>query len=121
MENRFNLADNYLTSLSSDIDLYNNIWLSNTTSLLHGPRPADKTSLAFDIAKSLTDRNMTVFYLTTGNLSSAIKDKIKGNSRLYVHKPEFSAPDDPSDYADIVFKDLEDAVAATGARVFIID
>lgn len=121
MENRFKLADSYLENLTPDVDLYNNIWFANTTSLLHAPREVDKSSLAIDIALGLTKRDMTVFYLTTGRLSQSIYGKIKGNNLLYVHQPEFAAPDDPKDYADIVIKDIEDAITATGASVFIID
>lgn len=121
MENRFKLADGYINTLSPNIDLYNNIWSANTTSLLHAPRKVDKTTLAVDIALSLTAREMTVFYLTTNRFNAAINAKIKGNCRLYVHKSEFSSPDDPADYADIVIKDIEEAITTTGAKVFIID
>ncbi|MDE5554617.1 MAG: hypothetical protein K2J10_05480, partial [Muribaculaceae bacterium] len=79
MENRFNLADGYLNNLPTNADLYNNIWSENTISLLHAPRTADKSALALDIATSLTERNMTVFYLTTNRMSSDFLAKIKGN------------------------------------------
>ena len=121
MENRFKLADAYLNNLPANADLYNNIWSENTISLLHAPRTADKSSLALDIALSLTRRDMTVFYLTACRLGNKLHDKIKGNRRLYVHHSDFASPDDPADYADIVIKDIEDAVAETGAKVFIID
>ena len=121
MENRFKLADSFIGSLSPVADLYNNIWSENSTCLLHAPRDLDKSSLAVDIALSLTARDIPVFYLTGSRLNAALLDKMKGNSRLYIHQSEFSAPDDPEDFADIVFKDLEDAIAATGAKVFIID
>ena len=121
MENRFKLADSFIGSLSPVADLYNNIWSENSTCLLHAPRDLDKSSLAVDIALSLTARDIPVFYLTGSRLNATLLDKMKGNSRLYIHQSEFSAPDDPEDFADIVFKDLEDAIAATGAKVFIID
>ena len=121
MENRFKLADSFIGSLSPVADLYNNIWSENSTCLLHAPRDLDKSSLAVDIALSLTARDIPVFYLTGSRLNAALLDKMKGNSRLYIHQSEFSAPDDPEDFADIVFKDLEDAIVATGAKVFIID
>ena len=121
MENRFKLADSFIGSLSPVADLYNNIWSENSTCLLHAPRDLDKSSLAVDIALSLTARDIPVFYLTGSRLNAALLDKMKGNSRLYIHQSEFSAPNDPEDFADIVFKDLEDAIVATGAKVFIID
>ncbi len=121
MENRFKLANAYIDNLSQKVNLYGSLWESGTTALLHAPREVDKTTLALNIAQSLTARNMTVFYLTTGRLNQSHYGKIKGNRRLYVHQPQFASPDDPADYADIVIKDIEDAIAATGARVFIID
>lgn len=121
MKNRFKLADSYLGSLTQVSDFYNNIWFENTTALLHAPRNIDKSSIAMDIALRLTNNGTPVFYLTTGRLSAGLLHRIEGNLHLYVHQPTFSSPDDPSDYADIVFKDLEEAVKTTGVRVFVID
>ena len=121
MENRFKLADGFIGSLSKLSDLYNNTWSENSTCLLHAPRNLDKSALAVDIALSITARDIPVFYLTTSRLRTELLDRMKGNGRLYVHQSEFSSPDDPTDFADIVFKDLEDAIAQTGVKVFIID
>ncbi len=121
MENRFKLADSYIGTLSPNADLYKNIWSENTACLLHAPRELDKSALAVDIALSITARNTPVFYLTANRLNKSLLDKMKGNRRLYVHQSEFAAPDDPTDFADIVFQDLEDAIAQTGAKVFIVD
>ncbi|MDE7458778.1 MAG: hypothetical protein K2M77_07910, partial [Muribaculaceae bacterium] len=90
MENRFKLADSFIGSLSPVADLYNNIWSENSTCLLHAPRDLDKSSLAVDIALSLTARDIPVFYLTGSRLNAAILDKMKGNSHLYIHQSEFS-------------------------------
>ena len=121
MENRFKLVDAFIGSLSPIADLYDNTWSENSTCLLHAPRNLDKSALAVDIALSITARDIPVFYLTGSRLSTKLLDKMKGNRHLYVHQSEFSSPDDPTDFADIVFKDLEDAIAETGAKVFIID
>lgn len=121
MENRFNLADGYIANLSPVADLYNNIWSSESTCLLHAPRHVDKSSLAVDIALSITAKGISVFYLTANRLSADLLNKMRGNGHLYVHQSEFCTPDDPTDFADIVLKDLEDAIAATGVKVFVID
>ena len=121
MKNRFKLADDYLSTLTPITNLYNNIWFENSTALLHAPKSVDKSAMAVDIALNLTSRNLTVFYLSTNRLNPALHKKIEGNRHLYVHQSEFSTPDDQADFADIVFKDLEDAILETDARVFIID
>lgn len=121
MENRFQLADAYIAKNSSVTDLYKSFWFENTTCLLHAPRERDKTAFALEIARSITDRGMTVFYLTTGRLHPQYLAGMGQNPRLYVHQSDFASPDDTTDYADIVFKDLEDAIAMTGAKIFIID
>lgn len=121
MENRFKLADSFIASLSPVAELYNNIWFENSTCLLHAPLSLDKSTLAVDIALSITERDVPVFYLAANRLNTGLLDKMKGNRRLYVHQSEFATPDDPDDFADIVFRDLEDAIAQTDAKVFIID
>ncbi|MDE6368163.1 MAG: AAA family ATPase [Muribaculaceae bacterium] len=121
MENRFKLADMFIGTLRAVIDLYNNIWSENTTCLLHSPRDCDKSAMAVDIALSITARDIPVFYLTANRLSDKLLGKMRGNRRLYIHQSEFSAPDDPTDFADIVFKDLEDAIAQTDVKVFVVD
>lgn len=121
MENRFKLADDYIVALPKTTDLYNKTWSSNSTCLLHAPREIDKTAVAVDIALDLTARDLDVFYLSVSRLSDDILTKMIGNRHLFVHQSDFAAPDDPTDFADIVFKDLEDAIAATGAKIFIID
>lgn len=121
MENKFSTADSYIAHNSSSVQLYGDLWLENTTALLHAPRAAGKTETAIDIAVSLTSKGNDVFYVTTGRIDNSLFQKIAGNTRLYIHKPEFSAPDDTADYADIVIADIEEAVAETPARIFIID
>lgn len=39
----------------------------------------------------------------------------------YIHSPEFASADDERDYADIVIADIEEAIALTEARIFIVD
>lgn len=121
MKNKFSTADSFIAQNSSSVQLYGDLWLENTTAILHAPRAAGKTERAIDIAVGLTSNGNEVFYLTTGRIDNSLLHKIAGNTRLYVHKPEFSAPDDMTDYADIVIADIEEAIAETSARIFIID
>lgn len=121
MKNKFIKAGVFLAGHSKSKDLYRNLWHENTTSLLHAPRGAGKTAMALDIAVSLTTGGDEVFYLTTGRIDESLHRKIAGNTRLYIHSPQFASPDDPADYADIVIADIEEAIAVTQARIFIID
>lgn len=121
MKNRFSNADDYVSKLGHSTFLYENIWEENTTALLHAPRGAGKTAKALDIAVSLTVDGSEVFFLTTGRIRESLTPKIAGNKKLYVHTPTFESPDDKTDYADLVLADLEDAIAETDARIFIID
>ncbi len=122
MENRFSTVDAYIAANSNTIDLFEDQWQENTTAIMISPREVDKTAKAIDIALGLTSQGRTVFYLTTQRISNANLAKTAGNADLYVHTPEFSQDkDDKTDYADIVIADLEEAVAVTGARIFIID
>lgn len=121
MKNRFTNAISYVSKLVKKTALFKNLWTEGTCALLHSPRGAGKTSLAVDIAKELTDKGSEVFYLTTQDFDSSMVDRLAGNERLYIHKPSFSSPDDQSDYADIVIADLEEAIAVTNAKIFIVD
>lgn len=121
MKNRFSNAVSYVSNLVKKTSLFKNLWSEGTCVLLHSPRGTGKTALAVDIAKDLTDKGSEVFYLTTQDFDSSVVERIAGNERLYIHKPSFSSPDDPADYADIVIADLEEAIAETGAKIFIVD
>lgn len=121
MKNKFIKAGAFLAGHSKSKDLYRNLWHENTTSLLHAPRGAGKTAMALDIAAALTAGGDEVFYLSTGRIDESLHHKIAGNTRLYIHSPQFASPDDPADYADIVIADIEEAIAVTQARIFIID
>lgn len=121
MKNKFQTADIYVTDNRTTTYLADNVWAENTTALLHAPRNAGKTSVAIDMALRLTDGGREVFYLTAGRLPLSELSKVADNKRLYIHSPEFASADDERDYADIVIADIEEAIAVTDARIFIVD
>ena len=121
MEMKFKTAADYVINAGTTDFLFANIWEENTTALIHSPRETDKSATAVDIALSLTASGRTVFYVTTQRLSSALRSRIAGNTGLYVHTPRYLNPEDKTDFADIVIADIEEAIAATPARIFIID
>lgn len=121
MENRFSTADIYVDKNRNSVNLYADIWQENTTALLLSPRVVDKTATAIDIVTSLTSQGNKVFYLTTQRIAKSNLSKITGNTHLYVHSPEFIDAKDPTDFADIVIADIEEAIDSTDARIFVID
>ena len=102
-------------------NLYKNIWKESTTALLHSSRSVDKTTLALDIAESLVARGkQTVYVNTSHNLEDHI-DRLSSNSDLLIFTPAYDSPDDATDYADLVISGIEEIIATTSVRTFIID
>lgn len=122
MEKRFTSAVNFLSELKESTFLYKNIWRENTTALLHSPRETDKTSLAVDIAVSVSATGRKVLYVDTQSLLSTHEEQLKAASdNLFVYIPAYDDPSDETDYADLVIAGIEEAVATAGIRTFVID
>lgn len=122
MEKRFTSAVNFLSELKESTFLYKNIWRENTTSLLHSPRETDKTSLAIDIAVSVSATGRKVLYVDTQSSLSTHEEQLKAASdNLLVYIPAYDDPSDETDYADLVIAGIEKAVTTAGIRTFVID
>lgn len=122
MEKRFTSAVNFLSELKESMFLYKNIWRENTTALLHSPRETDKTSLAVDIAVSVSATGRKVLYVDTQSSLSTHEEQLKAASdNLLVYIPAYDDPSDETDYADLVIAGIEEAVATAGIRTFVID
>lgn len=122
MEKRFTSAVNFLSELKESTFLYKNIWRENTTSLLHSPRETDKTSLAVDIAVSVSATGRKVLYVDTqSSLSTHVEQLKVASDNLLVYIPSYDDPSDETDYADLVIAGIEEAVATAGIRTFVID
>ena len=121
MENRFKTADEYVCNLNNRPNLYSECWQSNSTALICASDKNDRTALALNIILQLATDNQKVFYLTTQSFSKPNIQKIKHSKNIYVHTPEYINSDDTTDYADLALKDLEEAIATTGATILVVD
>ena len=118
MNHKFVNAKRFFSQSNKPVYLYQNIWKKGTTALLHSPRVIDKTPLAMAIADSIACKGTEVLFVdTVGRL-----DDLKAESdRLYIFTPEFESIDDKSDYADLVFEAIEQAVRTTSIRTFVVN
>ena len=58
MEHKFISSKKFFSAVKKAVSLYKNIWREGTTCLIHGPRTADKTAKAYDIAVSPANSEM---------------------------------------------------------------
>lgn len=121
MENKFTNALEFFKNAAKSVFLVPDIWKENTTALLHGPREADKTLAAINIAIDLTAAGREVLYVDTRSRLADHVELIKNEDRLLIFTPAYDTPDDPADYADLVISGIEQAVTTTDIRTFIVD
>lgn len=120
MKNQFISALSILKNTLKTIFLFYN-WKENTTMLLHGKREIDKTAVAVDIAVALSKEGRQVLYVDTQSRLDDYIDRLKGAENMLVFRPSYASPEDKSDYADLVIAGIEEAVATTGIKTFVID
>ena len=121
MEHKFISSKNFFSAVKKAVSLYKNIWRECTTALIHGPRTADKSAKALDIALDLARNGREVLYVNAeGHLDNYSGGDIC-HENLYVFTPEYESIDDTADYADLVFEAIEQAVRTTSIRTFVID
>lgn len=121
MKNKFIASVQFAQTITKVAFLYKNIWKEFKTCLLHAPRQNDKSALAVDIAVSIASNERKVVYVNTeGHVEDHI-DRLSQASNLYVFTPEYESIDDTTDYADLVISGIEEAVATTDVRTFVID
>lgn len=118
---KFISASDFANQVSNPVYLYKNIWREHTTLLLHAPREIDKTEKALDIAAELTAGGRDVIYVNTSDSLSKAAHRLKSIDRMLIFTPQYESPEDTTDYADLVIAGIEEAVAQTDVRTFIID
>lgn len=118
MDHKFISAKSFFTDQKKTSFLYKNIWKEGTTALLHAPREVDKTANAFAIANDIADSGRDVLYV---NAEERLGGYCSASDNLYVFTPEYESIDDATDYADLVFNAIEQAVRTTSIRTFVID
>ncbi len=121
MDHKFISSKNFFSGVRKAVSLYKNIWREGTTALIHGPREADKSARALDIALDVAHTGRRVLYANAEDRLDRVAADDAGHDNLYVFTPEFSALDDSTDYADLVFEAIGQAVRTTDIRTFVID
>ena len=122
MTHQFIKAADFFRNVTKTVYLYKNVWKEKSTALLHSPRETDKTAMAIDIACSVAKTGREVVYV-------ACERKIENNvarladapKQLSICMPSYDSPDDKTDYADLVISTIEEIVATTSIRTFVID
>ena len=119
MEHKFEKAKKFFTEIKKTVYLWKNQWKECTTALMRSPRSEDKTAVALAIASEIADSGREVLYV---NAEQRLDNcPAVDSDNLYVFTPEYSSPDDTTDYADLVFEAIEQAVATTAIRTFVVD
>ena len=121
MEHKFISSKNFFISVKKAVSLYKNIWRECTTALIHGPRTADKSEKALDIALDVARSGREVLYVNAEDRLGRNCRHSESHENLYVFTPEYESIDDTADYADLVFEAIEQAVRTTQIRTFVID
>lgn len=121
MKSQLISSANFFKSVKNTVYLFKKLWKENTTALLHAPRNVDKTAKAVEIAADIIASGRKVVYVNTSGSLSDHADSIENMENLFVYTPAYDSSDDPTDYADLVISGIEEIVAETDIRTFIID
>ena len=119
MEHKFEKAKKFFNEIKKTVYLLKDNWKEGTTALMRSPRSENKTAAALAIATDVATSGREVLYV---NAEQRLSDcNAVDSDNLYIFTPEYSSPDDTTDYADLVFEAIEQAVKTTRIRTFIID
>lgn len=118
MKNQFTTSRDFFRAFKNTVFMYENKWKQHTTMLLHGPQTVDKTAKALEIVSKLSGQAV---YINASNAIDNHVDKLENIENLFVLTPEYVSPDDMTDYADLVIAAIEEVIANTEIRTFIVD
>lgn len=118
MKNQLTSSRDFSRTIKNTVFLYEDIWKENTTMLLHGSRELDKTAKALEIVSNL---GSTAVYINTTTSLDNHADVLESIDNLFILAPKFDSPDDKTDYADLVINAIEEVIAETDIRTFVID
>lgn len=121
MKNKLIAALDIVKNVTKNCFLFTNIWKEKTTLLLHGVRKTNKTSFALEIAATIREQGHKAIYVDTQSRLDMYGELLAAMPDLQVLRPAYDSPDDKRDYADIVISAIEEAVAETDVKVFIVD
>lgn len=95
--------------------------MEHTVALLRSPLDDDKNPLITEIIGAVAKGDRQVLYVNTEHRAETFIERFSDNENLMIFNPSYDDPDDPRDYADLVFAGLEEAISEMGIRTFIID
>ena len=121
MTHKFITASEFVKNIAKTVWLYKNLWRESSVLLLHGPLEADKTPQALEIAAEVSDTGRKIVYVNAAGNLDRHADRLSSISNLMILNPEYESPDDERDYADLVISSIEEIVATSDIRTFIID
>ena len=121
MTHKFITASEFVKNIAKTVWLYKNLWRESSVMLLHGPLEADKTPQALEIAAEVSDTGRKIVYVNAAGNLDRHADRLSSISNLMILNPEYESPDDERDYADLVISSIEEIVATSDIRTFIID
>ena len=121
MDHKFISSTKFFSEVTKTVYLYGKVWREATTALIHGPRAVDKSAGALDIALDIARSGREVLYVNAGDRLGRLAGSNAGHENICMFTPEFESIDDTSDYADLVFEAIEQAVRTTSIRTFVID
>lgn len=114
-------AGNIAANSQNTTFLFKNIWKENTTAILHAPVEVDKVTTALDIAADLCKSDIQVVYVDIQKHLDDHRERLSKLDNMFVLRPGYDSPDDPTDYGDIVIRAIEETATSSGIRTFIID
>ncbi len=121
MDSKFLTGPAYADKLLYSHFLYEKLWRQGTTLLLHAPRQIDKVDKALQIASDVAYTFGKIVYVNTGHGLAAHGSELAHQHKMVIFTPAYDSPDDSTDYADLVMAGIEEAVAVTKSRIFVID
>lgn len=121
MKNKLIAALDIVKNATKNCFMFSNIWKEKTTLLLHGVRKTNKTHFALEMIATIGGLGHKAIYVDTQSRLDMYGELLAHTPDLLVLRPAFDSPDDKRDYADIVISAIEEAVAETDVKVFIVD
>ncbi|MDE7458098.1 MAG: AAA family ATPase [Muribaculaceae bacterium] len=121
MKNQLISSDSFSQSAKDTIYLRPGLWREKTTMLLHASQNVDKTGEAIEIAASISLTGRKIVFVNAADTLHNHADKLAGINNMSILNPSLESADDSTDYADLIINAIEEVIAETDIRVFIID
>lgn len=121
MKNQLVSNSNFINSTENTDYLIPGSWREKTTLLLRGSQDIDKTEIAIEVARAISAGGSKVAYINTADTLHNYTKRLVGIDNLSVLNPVFDSEDENKDFADSMIAALEEVIAETDIKVFIID